>query len=438
VAVGLIFSLAIIFVIMVVKSLIVICPPNRVAVISGRQRVLTDGRTVGYRILKGGRTLRIPLLERVSWMDLNTIPLDVSVTNAFSRGAIPLNVQGIANVKVSGTEGLLENAAERFLDFPSAHIGQIAKETLEANLRGVLATLSPEEVNEDRLKFSQVLIDEADDDMKTLGLSLDVLKIQNVTDDVLYLESIGRKLTAEVIRNARVAEADRKSESEQAEAKARQLAEIAQVHADKAIVEQKNDLRVRTAELDALGRAKEEQAKVAGDTARAVAEQELQTQRIELEKRRLEANVVTPARADLEARQLNAQAAAASIIENGKAQVEIFRRITDQYQLAGADGQRIFVLNMLPELIDKIVSVVKDITIERVAVVDSGGNGNGAIPGFLSQLPATVASLAEQIGALTGVDILGAMRPDQIDEPGDDAIEVASTLPPPAPSDTDD
>jgi len=438
VAVGLILALAIIFVIMVVKSLIIICPPNRVAVISGRKRVLSDGRTVGYRILKGGRTMRVPLLERVSWMDLNTIPLDVSVTNAFSRGAIPLNVQGIANVKVSSTEGLLENAAERFLDFPSAHIGQIAKETLEANLRGVLATLSPEEVNEDRLKFSQVLIDEADDDMKTLGLSLDVLKIQNVTDDVLYLESIGRKLTAEVIRNAKVAEANRKSESQQAEAKARQMAEIAQVQADKAIVEQQNDLRVRTAELDALGRAKEEQAKVAGDTARAVAEQELQAERIELEKRRLEANVVTPARADLEAKQLNAQAAAASIIENGKAQVEIFRRITDQYQLAGDDGQRIFVLNMLPELIDKIVSVVQDVTIERVAVVDSGGSDSGAIPGFLSQLPATVASLTEQIGALTGVDILGAMRSDESDESSDASIEVESRLPPPAASDEAD
>ena len=434
-AAGFILALAVIFVIMVVKSLIVICPPNRVAVISGRQRTLSDGRTVGYRILKGGRTLRIPLLEKVSWMDLNTIPLDVSVTNAFSKGAIPLNVQGIANVKVSSTEGLLENAAERFLDFPSAHIGQIAKETLEANLRGVLATLSPEEVNEDRLKFSQVLIDEADDDMKTLGLSLDVLKIQNVTDDVLYLESIGRKLTAEVVRNAKVAEANRKSESQQAEAKARQLAEIAQVQADKAIVEQQNELRVRTAELDALGRAKEEQAKVAGDTARAVAEQELQAERIELEKRRLEANVVTPARADLEARQLNAQASAASIIEDGKAQVEIFRRITDQYQIAGEDGQRIFVLNMLPELIDKIVSVVQDINIERVAVVDSGGSESGAIPGFLSQLPATVAGLTEQIGALTGVDILGAMRPDDGDEGSDDAIDVESRLPPPAPSD---
>ena len=184
--------------------------------ISGRTRTLSDGRTVGYRILKGGRTLRIPILEKVSWMDLNTIPLEVSVTNAYSKGAIPLNVQGIANVKVSSAEGLLENAAERFLDRPTEQIGQIAKETLEANLRGVLATLSPEEVNEDRLKFSHQLIDEADDDIKTLGLELDVMKIQNVTDDNQYLDSVGRRLTAEVVKQARVAEAERMAESEAA------------------------------------------------------------------------------------------------------------------------------------------------------------------------------------------------------------------------------
>ena len=426
---GLAIGAAVILLIMIISSLIIICPPNRVVVISGRSRKMSDGRTVGYRILKGGRTVRIPLIEKVSWMDLNTIPLEVSVTNAYSRGTIPLNVQGIANVKVSSKEGVFENAAERFLNVPNQQIGQIAKETLEANLRGVLATLSPEEVNEDRLKFSQQLIDEADDDIKTLGLDLDVMKIQNVTDDNLYLESVGRRLTAEVVKEARVAEANRKSESEQAEAKARELAEIAQAQADRNIVEEQNNLRVRTAELDAIARAKEEEAEVAGDIARAIAEQELEQQRIELERRRLEADVVTPARANLESKQLDAQAEAAKIIEDGKAQVDVFRRLTDQYQLAGEDGQRIFVLNMLPELVDKIVSTVNNVSIDRVAVVDGGNNGGqGGIPALMAQLPAAVVSLSEQIEAATGIDILQSMRSDDDDE------SSVSELPPPPPS----
>ena len=187
-------------------------------------------------------------------------------------------------------------------------------------------------------------------------------------------------------------------------------------------------LRVRTAELDAIARAKEEEASVAGDIARATAEQELEQTRIELERRRLEADVVTPARANLEAKQLEAQAGAAKIIEDGKAQVEVFRRLTDQYQAAGDDGQRIFVLNMLPDLVDKIVSTVSGVSIDRVAVIDAGGGsgGSGGIPAFMSQLPAAVVSMSEQIEAATGVDILSSMR-----DSGDAGPSPLAPPPPP-------
>lgn len=408
---GIILAFVILLIVATVRNLIIICPPNRVAVISGRTRQLSDGRNVGYRAIRGGRTLRVPLLERVSWMELNTIPIEVAVHNAYSRGAIPLNVQGIANVKVSSVEGLLQNSVERFLEVPQAAIAAIAKETLEANLRGVLATLTPEEVNEDRLKFAQTLIDEADDDIKTLGLELDVLKIQNVTDEVGYLDSVGRRQTAEVLKQARVAEAQRTAEAEESEALSRQRAEIATAQADLKIVEEQNALRVRQAQLEALAGAAEAEAKVAGEKARVVAEQSLEIERVQLETRRLEADVVAPARADLEAKELAAKGDAAKIIEEGNAQVEVFKRLVTQYQDAGADAQRIFVLRMLPELVDKIVSTVSSVDIERVSIIDSGGQGSG-VPGFMGQLPAAVIGLAEQLENATGVDLLKAMRPD--------------------------
>jgi flotillin len=408
---GGVLAVVILLILATIRSLIIICPPNRVAVISGRSRQLSDGRTVGYRAIRGGRTLRVPLLERVSWMELNTIPIEVSVANAYSKGAIPLHVQGIANVKVSSVEGLLQNSVERFLDVNQDDIAAIAKETLEANLRGVLATLTPEEVNEDRLKFAQTLIEEADDDIKTLGLELDVLKIQNVTDEVGYLNSVGRRQTAEVLKEARVAEAMRKAEAEESEALARTRAEIATAQADLQIVEQQNALRVRQAELEAIAGAAEAEAKVAGEKAKVVAEQELEAERVQLETRRLEAYVVAPARADLEAKELAAKADAAKIVEEGNAQIEVFRRLVEQYQAAGADAQRVFVLRMLPDLMDKIVSVVGSVDIDKVSIIDSGGQGTG-VPGFMGQLPAAVIGLTEQIENATGVDLLKALRPN--------------------------
>lgn len=403
ITVAVIVVVAIALVLISVRAFIVICPPNLVAVISGRGK---DGDS-GYRVLRGGRTIRIPLLERVDWMQLNTIAIDVEVRNAYSKGAIPLLVQAVGDVKISSREGVLDNAIERFLDRPIEYVQKIAKETLEANLRGVLATLTPEEVNEDRLKFAQTLIEEADDDMRTLGLDLDVLKIQNVTDEVDYLDSVGRRLTAQVIKEARVSEAQRTTEAEEAEAEARRRAEIAKVNANLEIVEKTNALRIREAELDALGIAKERQAEVAGELAKAVAEQALETERIELQKRRLEADVITPARAEKEAKELRAKGEAASIIEDGTAQIEVFRRLIEQYKAAGDDAESIFVLNMLPDLLGQIVDTVKGVSIDKVTVIDSGGSQG--IPDVMSQLPGAVIKLTEQIENATGINILSGL-----------------------------
>jgi flotillin len=310
-------------------------------------------------------------------------------------------------VKVSSKEGVLGNAVERFLGRPTEYIQKLAKETLEANLRGVLATLTPEEVNEDRLKFAQVLIDEADEDMRTLGLDLDVLKIQNVTDEVGYLNSVGRRRTASVLMEARVAEAERKAEAEESEAESLRRSEVARVESQLKIVERQNALRVRQAELDAEAVAREAEAVVAGERAKAVAEQDLQRERIELENRRLEADVVAPARAAKEAAELDAKGKAASIIEDGNAQIEVYRRLVEQIAAAGTEGQRIYVLNMLPDLVDSIVSTVEGVAIDKISVIDSG-NGQG-VPTVVSQMPSAVIKIVEQIENATGVDILSGL-----------------------------
>jgi flotillin len=391
-----------------VRSLIVICQPNEMVVITGRKRLTADGRRAGYRLLHGGRTLRVPIIERVSRIDLGTLPIEVVVKNAYSRGGIPLIVHGIANVKISARDPTAHNAVERMLEKPFEEIMQIAKDTLEGNLRGVLATLTPEEVNEDRLKFAQRLIEEADEDMQKLGLELDTLKIQNVTDEVNYLDSIGRQQTAEILKKARVAEAQRSSEAEQTEAAARQAAKVAQIQADLAIVEENNRLRVRTAELEAEALAKERAAPVAGERAKVVAEQDLQQERIALEQRRLEADVLLPARAEREAMEERAKGAAASISEDGRARVFVLDQMIKLYLGAGSEAERIFILNMLPEIIRELAQSVDGMEIDRLTVIDSGDRGSG-VASTASQFPAAVIKLTEQIEAATGVNILSRL-----------------------------
>ena len=181
IALGTVVAVLIVTMMLFISRYLLICQPNEVLVLSGRSRRLPDGSSVGYRVIRGGRALRIPVIEKAARMSLETIPLSLNVQNAYSLGGIPLKVAAVANVKVAATEPLLGNAIERFLDKGLSEVHQIARETLEGNLRGVLATLTPEEVNEDRLKFAQSLIAEADQDLGQLGLKLDTLKIQNVS-----------------------------------------------------------------------------------------------------------------------------------------------------------------------------------------------------------------------------------------------------------------
>jgi flotillin len=395
----------------IIKANLFICQPNEVLIFSGRTRRTLDGKQVGYRVIKGGRAFRIPLLERVDRMDLTTIPIEVTVTNAYSKGGIPLAIQGIANVKIAGDEPLLGNALERFLGKLRDEIQTIAKDTLEGNLRGVLATLTPEEVNEDRLKFAQSLIEEADNDLTKLGLVLDTLKIQNVSDEVGYLNSIGRRRTAVVLKEAEIAEAENKAEAMEKAAEARRRGSVANAHAEQEITEAQNALRIRKATLEGQAMAEERRAEQVARKAQVQAEQEVEVERLELQQRRLEIDVVEPAKADRTAAEARAKGQAAQILENGLAEIEVLNRKNTLWREAGTYGKDLLLLQMLPNIVEQIVETVKDVKIEHVTVVDtgSGGNGGGAIRNLFGQVAGLTPALFDTLKATTGIDLAGVL-----------------------------
>ena len=268
--------------VMTIRSLIVIVPPNRAAVLTGRNRQLASGETIGYRSVIGGRTLRVPIIERVQHISLETFPIEISVTNAFCKGNIPLNIEAIAAVKIASQPAtVFNNAVERLLDKTEQEIMLMAKDTLMGNLRGVLATLTPEEVNEDRLGFARALAEDAGQDLAALGFHLDVLKIQNVSDERGYLEAIGRKRAAEAVRDAEIAEADATAETRQRQADARQRAEIKEAEAATRIAEAQNQLRVRRAELDREAQIVERTSAVKAQESEVEAQKALETRRVD-------------------------------------------------------------------------------------------------------------------------------------------------------------
>jgi flotillin len=391
------------FLMIVYRYLLRICKPNEILIFSGRKHRTADGATVGYRVVFGGRGVRVPVVEQISRMDVSLIAVPIAVQGAYSDGGIPLNVHAIANIKVSTNQRFVGNAIERFLGKDRNEIARVAKETLEGHLRGVLATMTPEALNEDRLQFSRHLEQSAGPDLEKLGLELDVLKIQHVSDDGNYLESVGRQRIAEILRTAQVAESDATREAEQAEAAARARGEVAATNASAAVQRKQNELRQIKAEVDGEANSEINRAEAAGQQARAEAELELQKVRGELEQIRLQADVTIPAEVEAQVRELLAAGAAAPIAADGEAMSQSLAEVASAWRDSGGRAMDMFVLQHLDAIFGDVAAAAKRIKVGEVNLID-GGDGK-TLPAYAAAYPATMSALLEQVTKTLGVDI---------------------------------
>ncbi|MFQ4138964.1 flotillin family protein [Nodosilinea sp. PGN35] len=380
---------------LVIKNLYYICQPSEVLIFSGDRRAVSDGRRVGYRLVKGGSSIRKPLLEKTFRMELTNMIIELKVASAYSKGGIPLNVDGVANIKIASEEPAIHNAIERLLGKSREEIEKIARETLEGNLRGVLATLTPEQVNEDKMAFVRNLLDEADDDLAQLGLILDNLQIQNISDDVGYLNSIGRKQRADLLRDARIAEAEAKAQSALQAAENLKRTSLRQIEAKIATTRADADRRLQNALSQRQAAISEAESEIAAEVARTEAELAVQRERRNQVEQQLQADVIAPAIAACQQAQARAKGDAASIVEDGRARAEGIRELATTWQAAGDHAREIFLFQKLEGLLENLVATVPDVAVESITVIDAGGGGSAT----------KLASFMEQMRQATGVDL---------------------------------
>jgi flotillin len=400
---GVALVLVLLVVTFILSRFLFVCPPNEILIFSGRKHRLPDGSEVGFKVIHGGRAFRIPLLESVSRMDVRLFGVEVGVQNAFSKGGIPLTVHAIANVKVATDPRHVRQAVERFLGMDPSAIMMVARQTLEGVLREVLSQLTPEEVNEDRLKFADTLVHNAKDDFDKLGLQLDVLKVQHVSDDQKYLQNLGRARIAGMLRDAQNAENEALQTVSEEQALARQRAESADQQGESLVLQKRNGFRAEIAKLEAEAKAIENEALVAAETARATAEQELQRMRAELAKLQLQVDTVLPASASAAAAAARARGAAASTIENGRAAAAALEAVANEWTLAGEHARDVYVIQQLDTLVSAAVKRVEALEIGSLEVVDRGDGSN--VVALLGSFARGVSTVLEETAAAVGVDV---------------------------------
>jgi flotillin len=275
----------------------------------------------GVKVVVGGGTFVLPLLNRVGRLKLTARQITVQLTDAVTSQGIKVQVQGVATFKIGRDVESLRNAAERFLDAKPEQVDSIVKNVLEGSLRSIVGTLTIEELIRDRQKLLQQVQDAAKGDLATSGLLIDAFTIQSFSDESNYIELLGKQSVATVTRDARMAQASTDQEAAVREAEAQQIK-----------INAARDVSLREAETKTQVAAAQARADQAGPLAMAQAQQEVvrkQTELAELEAQRKEkellSTTVKPAAADAQAVIARAEGQKRARIASAEADAETTR-----------------------------------------------------------------------------------------------------------------
>ncbi len=314
-------------------------PPNEAAVFSGRKRKLADGRIVGYRLIKGGAALRIPLLEKVDYLSLNVMTLPLEIRRAYTLRGVPVSVKAVANVKIKGDDISLQAASERFLGMSPAQVQQVIFQTLEGHLRAILGTLTVEEINNDRQSFAQKLTSEAASDLERMGIGVDVLTIQEISDEEGYLDALGKSRTAEVKRDAQIGEAEALRDSKIQASLAMQEGEKVKLDTEANISLAQRDLEVKKAQYQAEIEKERSTADQSGPLSSAKARQLVVAEEVRIEKIRTQEQISVQEQEILR-REKELEATIVKPAESARTAAVLKAEATKQSSILEAEGKR--------------------------------------------------------------------------------------------------
>lgn len=259
--IGLISAIVLIAIILVIASYIK-CPPNMVYIISGLKKK--------PRIIIGKATLRVPFFERVDKLTLELIQIDVKAHNVPTQDFINVDVDAVANVRIPQDPELIQVAARHFLNQNASYIATNVQQVLEGNMREIIGQLMLVSLVNDKQLFSQKIQENANDDIKAMGLEIVNLNVQSCSDDNDAIENLGIDNLVKIQKAAKIARAQAEKEIKVAEAAADEEGARARAEADVKIAEQQKDLAIKKAEYKIEQDKKKADADAAYEIQKAV------------------------------------------------------------------------------------------------------------------------------------------------------------------------
>lgn len=441
--------------------------PNQVLIVSGRKHKVVDAdgqvQYRGFRVVKGGGTFVIPVIEKVDLLSLELLTIDVQTPEVYTSKGVPVKVDGVSQIKVKGDDVSIATASEQFLGKSQDEIRNIATQTLEGHLRAILGTMTVEEIYQNRDAFASKVQEVAAGDMANMGLAIVSFTIRDIRDSQGYLDALGKPRIAQVKRDAIIAQAEADRDATIRSAQANQAGQEAKFQADTKVAEAQRDYQSNVAQYQATVNVQKAQADLAYDlqkykTGQLVKAEEVQVNIVEKQKqielqqqeilrkqRELEATVQKPADAErykvetlanakkfqleteaagaasatkatgfanadvqkatgiaeAEANKARGLAEAAVIEAQGTATAEAMRVKAESFKQYNEAAVIEMIVRVLPEVAGKISEPLAKT--ERMVIINSGsGPGGGAskVTGDVTQI---ISQLPPVIESLTGI-----------------------------------
>jgi flotillin len=434
--------------VMLILSRIKVAGPNEAFIITGRKGRTTeaaDGSFAtdlsGQKVVMGASVFVMPVVQKLHVMGLSSRRIHVEIQGAVSKQGIRAHLQGVAIVKVGGTEDAIRASAQRFLH-QQPEIDEFTREVLAGALRSIVGRLTVEEIIRDRAAFASAVAEEAEHSMTNQGLVLDTFQLQDIVAEGSYLQDLGRPEAARVLKDAAIAEA-----------KARQAAEQERLLAEEAIAVAERNLALKKASIQAEIDAANAHSAAAGPISEAerqqviLAEQQKVAERnAELKQRQLDTEVRKPADAEryrveqeaeasknamvfdadarrqatiaaaqasaeqsrltgegerarraalAEAVEREGSAEAAAILAKGQAEAQAMQSKADAFEQYGEAAVLDLLVRMLPQVVEAASAPLK--AVDKLTVISTDG---------ASALTRTVASNVAQ-GLQLGTDLTG-------------------------------
>lgn len=376
---------------------------DEVIVISGGQYPDPSGHgTVGYKVIDRGVAVKYPVIEQMHHLSLEAMLLPLKVDRVTSSGGIPIDVEATANVAINADDkAIMGNAINRLLTKSPREIMEIARETLEGNLRETIAANTPEELIREKKKFRADLVKASKVDLESMGLELISLVIQNVSDDGGYLENLTKKTYVGKEKDVLKTEAKYRADAQIAKAESERRQAVAVAVANDNILAQERHLNQEKEGYRGDVEAEVMQAQAIIQEKSARASVEVQGVNVKLRELDNEVTILADARARRQAAEVLANAQAEQIRITQGARNAVLQRKLEVLKAAGETGALVLFINQLPELVKIYEAGARHTKVDKLLVM----NPKDAYGATVNRGPEAFARFVGELESMTGLSL---------------------------------